>query len=306
MGDNVRCFCLLLTAMVAWSGCQNATPQSGTRPTVAVSMPPHKFLVKRIGGEYVDVLVVLPPGQSHGTYDPTPQQLIKLSSAQAYLTVGVEIERSIVQRLKENVPTLRTVDLQQGIELATFEFQGGGAHHDHEGGHHHDEHAIGAPDPHTWLDPVLFAQQGHNVAAVLAELDPAHAEVFRSRAAELEKELLQLDGELAKVLKPLRGTDMFVYHAAYGYFARRYGLNQVAIESGGQEPGAEYLATITQRAKEAGARVVFVQPQYSKAQARNLAASIHAAVVPMDHMSENYIQELRSMAEAISAYSRPE
>ena len=307
MGDDVRGLWLMLAAMVLSGGCQNSeTAASGAKPKVAVSMPPHKFLVQRIGGEFVDVLVVLPPGQSHGTYDPTPQQLVELSSAQAYLTVGVEVERSIVKRLKENAPNLRIADLQQGIELATFEYQGGTAHDHHEGDHHDHNHEVGAPDPHTWLDPVLFARQGHNVAAVLAQLDPEHAELFKTRAAELEKELVVLDGELAKVLKPLQGTDIFVYHAAYGYFARRYGLNQVAIESGGQEPGAEYLARITQRAKEANAKVIFVQPQYSKAQAQNLAATIHAAVVPMDHMSENYIQELRSMAEAISTYAVPD
>ncbi len=309
----------LLTVCLAWMALpacrEQSEPQLGSKPLVAVSMAPHRFLVSRIAGDKMDVAVVLPAGQSHGTYDPTPKQLIELSKASAYFTVGVEIERSVVKRLSEGNPSMRIVDLQQGIDLMPSEYgdshdddHGGGhsesgvAEHDHDHGH---EHEAGAPDPHTWLDPVLFAKQGQNVAQALALMDPPHAAEYQAAADALELELLGLDAELSEVLKPLRGTELYVYHSAYAYFARRYGLKQVAIESGGQEPGAEYLARITDRAKKAGAKVIFVQPQYSKAQASSIAETIQAAVVPMDHMSEAYMDELRKMAKSIRDYSAP-
>lgn len=302
---------LLLSLLLVPVACQGERDQtSPQRPVIAVSMAPHKFLVKRIGGDLVDVIVVLPPGQSHGTYDPTPKQLIELSRAQAFFAVGVEIERAIIRRLQESNPSLRVVDLQAGINLMPME--AGHAHSDEEEpseaqnqaeAHEHSDHQEGFPDPHTWLDPTLFALQGWNVANALSELDPAHAELFRQNAKALEAELNALDADLAKELAPFRGSPLFVYHSAYAYFAKRYGLKQVAIEAGGQEPGAEYLARITRLAQEAGAKVILVQPQYSKVQAENVAQSVHAAVVPVDHMSEDYVNNLRALADTIRDYS---
>jgi len=259
----------------------------------------HKCLAERIGGDDVIVRTVLSPGQSHGSFDPTPKQLVELSSASIYFVVGVEMERSIVARLKELNPAMKVVDLQAGIELIPFGFD---QSHEHSAECDHG-HEPGQPDPHTWLDPLLFARQGHNMAEGMAELLPEKSGAFRSRAAELEKELKALHDEIARELAPLKGSQLFAYHAAYGYFAKRYGLKQVAIEAGGREPGAEYLARITQRAKEAKAGLVVVQPQYSKAQAESVARSVGAGVVAMDHMSEHYFESMREMAAAIRSHS---
>ena len=91
-----------------------------------------------------------------------------------------------------------------------------------------------------------------------------------------------------------------VFHPAYGYFLKAYGLKQKAVESGGKDPGPRQLAHLLEEAREHKAKVIFVQPQFSTATARALAAELDAAVVPLDPLSEDYLANLERMAAAIA------
>jgi zinc transport system substrate-binding protein len=137
------------------------------------------------------------------------------------------------------------------------------------------------------------------LAQTLARLDPAHTGRYAANLAGLAAELDALDRELAATLAPLRGRRFLVFHPAWGYFAHAYGLEQVAVERGGKEPGPKALAALADDARRSGIRTVFVQPQFSQRTAETLAAAIGGRVVAVDPLAKDYPASLRAAARAL-------
>ena len=117
-------------------------------------------------------------------------------------------------------------------------------------------------DPHAWLDPREAVAFADTVCRVLSELRPGNAAEYARGRDALQARLAVLDRDCAAMLQGCAGREFFVFHPAYGHFARRYGLVQVAVEDHGHEPGARHLAETIERAKAVGARAILVQPQF--------------------------------------------
>jgi len=140
----------------------------------------------------------------------------------------------------------------------------------------------------------------------LARLDPAGGEAYRARARTLEAELLALHEELAARLAPAAGGVFIVFHPSWGYFADAYGLVQLPIETGGHEPGPRTLATLIDRGRAAGARAVFVQPQFSGRSATAVAEALGARVIRADPLARDYIGNLRMLGDTLARALAPE
>ncbi len=290
-----------LTAVAAMAampagGCRDGrdAARGDPRPTVAVSIPPQAWLVGRIAGGHVRVITLLSPGDDPHTYQPSDAQVTGVMRARVYLRIGVPFEAGKWAKAIESSGRVKVVDVQQGITLRTIE------------AHEHDDHghlASGqpAPDPHVWLSPKLLKVQARNVGRALAEADPDHAADYRTNLAELEAELDRLDGELAGILRPVRGRAFIVFHPAWGYFADTYGLHQVAIEVEGKEPADRELTELKEQAERIGARVVFVQLQISGRSADAVARAIGGRTERLDPLAEDVPANLRSAARAIAA-----
>jgi len=302
---------LVLAAVGAalWAGCRRdpAADQAGNpvdvragsddRPVVFVSILPQAYFVERIAGERFRIEVLVPPGQSAHSLDPTPAQVQALGRARVFFCIGVEFERTLVPKLRQMFPGLEICDTRQGVPLRRMEVAE--AHHDHEHPAHEAEHEHGGTDPHIWLSPRLVKIQAQTICDGLCRIDPEHAEQYRRNLRGFQADLDELDARLAAALAPIRGKELFVFHPAYGYFAEAYGLRQVAVEIAGKEPSARELAELVQRARAAGAKVIFVQPQFSTRTAEALAEQIGAAVVPLDPLARDYLANVQAMAEAI-------
>lgn len=272
---------------------------------VVVSILPQQDWVERVGGERVQVLTLVQPGDNEATYSPGPATLAALDGARAWFTLGVHFEMTWLGRITRDRPGMEVVPLYQGLPLRRVE-QGIAAGqpargHDHD--HHHD-HA-GMPDPHTWTDPRLAARMVERIAATLGRLDPAGAAEYTARSRELQAEMLALHEEIAALLAPVQGGTFIVFHPSWGYFADAYGLNQLPIETGGREPGPRGLAEVIRHGREAGVRAVFVQQQFSQRSARAVAEALGAKVVEADPLALDYLGNLREvsmrMAEALGA-----
>lgn len=271
-------------------------PAEAAEVSVCVSIPPQAFFVERIGGERVAVEVLVGPGQSPATYEPTPAQMSTLDGADVFFRIGVPFEDALMERISASMPDLHMVDLRQGIELKPIG----------DGEAEHADHTHGRLDPHTWLDPDLAAVQAQTIQEELARLDPAGAETYRDNLDALLAELSGVDSQVAEMLAPLNGRRMFVFHPAFGYFARAYGLEQVAIEIEGKEPAPQELERIIELAEREDFHAIFVQPQFSDASARAIAAEVDAEIIRLDPLARDYIDNLREMARKIrDGLSRP-
>lgn len=295
-------------------GCQTASQQpSDGKPVVAVTTIPHAWLVRQIGGDHVEVLTLVQPGESHETYQPSDAQVSRLMQADAYFRVGVAAEQGPWFKALRDSKKLKIVDLRQKVSMLEMTEPHHHDHgHDHDHGDHHHEHdahdaaeeAYAGKDPHIWLSPRLLKIQAQTVANTLTELDPPHKADYAANLAALEKRLDETDGTIRKTLEPVKGKAFFVYHPAWGYFAHDYGLRQIALEQEGKEPSDEELTRVQQQAKKEGAKVVFVQPQISSQSAHAVAQAIGGQVKQIDPLEEDVPANLVRAAEVIAGASR--
>ena len=290
--------------LASLAGCGRTHPPAAaarTRDsmTAFVSILPVADFVRRIGGERVKVNVLVEKGQSHETFEVTPRQVASLSQADVYFTVGLPLEKSLVGKLAVNSPNLFIEDVSRSIPRMPAV----ACHHEGEGHSagpgHEAEHSVDEGDFHTWLSPRNARLMCQSIRDTLCKLDPGHKSEYGKNCAAYLAELDQLDARLTATLKPIAGGTVLVYHPAFGYFCRDYGLVQKSVESEGKEPSAAQLAQLVNEAKAANVRVVFVQPQFAAKSAEALAASVGAVVVPMDPLPAGYIPALDEMASTI-------
>ncbi|MCK4607813.1 MAG: zinc ABC transporter substrate-binding protein [candidate division Zixibacteria bacterium] len=293
---------LLALCLCCMASNIEATEQSEPVMIAFVSVPPQAYIVERVGGDHVTVEVLVGPGQSPATFEPAPRQMTRLDEAQIYFRIGVPFENTLLPEIRAIYPDLKVCDLREGIELLEIE---DGHHHRHEGDDRSvaDESRHGGPtelDPHVWLDPNLVKIMARNTCDELCRLDSAHAGNYQRNRDTFVAELDSLRSRVAAILAPYKGKSFFVFHPAYGYFGQAFGLRQVAIEVDGKEPGAKELAALMERARADGAKVIFVQPQFSNKGAQAIADAIGATLVPIDPLARDYLDNLEQVAEAIA------
>jgi len=254
------------------------------RLSLFVSILPQAYFVERVGGSHIEVEVLVGPGQSPATFELTPQQMTKLTQADAYFRIGLPFEKQLVGKIRAALSDLRVVDTRRGIKLRTME---------HE--HHND-----GSDPHIWLDPKLVKVQAATVCEELCRLDPVNVEAYKKNLETFKADLDEVDARITRALEPLKGRKFYVFHPSYGYFGDAYGLTQVAVEVEGKEPSARQLATLIDQAKEDSVKVIFVQPQFSAKSAEAVAEAIGGVIVPIDPLARDYLRNLEDIAEKIA------
>ena len=278
---------------------------------VFASVLPIKTFIEQIGGKHVDVQAMVRPGFNPHTYDPTPQQIIALADAELYVRTGVPFEQAWMTRIRSANPKMQVLDARDGISLRELEAHD---HHEHGHGHdkaaahedhHHDDAHADEKDPHVWTNPALVRHMSGVIRDKLSELAPLHAEDFARNYDAFVAELNTLDRELHALLGPLPNRKFMVFHPAWGYFADAYGLTQIPIENEGKEPGARALAALIDQAKHDGIKVVFVQPQFDKRQARQVAKAIGGAVITADPLAADYLDNLRRVGHEFSKALQP-
>jgi zinc transport system substrate-binding protein len=265
---------------------------------VFVSVLPMQTFVEKIGREHVDVRTMVQPGYSPATYDPTPQQIAALAGARLYVRTGVPFEHAWMDRIRSANPDMDILDVRTGLELLTLE-----KHHHRDDDHQH--HDANEEDPHVWTSPRLVIQVAAAIRDRLSSLDPENKEAFHRNHAAFTDELDALDRELHTLLDPLTHRRFLVFHPSWGYFAQAYGLQQVAIEHEGKQPGARALARLIDTARAQQIRVVFVQPQFDRRQAQQVAEAIGGEVIAVDPLSADYIDNLKQVAKAFVKALQP-
>ncbi|MCF8105472.1 MAG: zinc ABC transporter substrate-binding protein [Desulfohalobiaceae bacterium] len=263
---------------------------------VFASVPPQQYFLQQLGGDLLEVRVMVRPGANPATYEPSPGQMVRLAKAKAYFAIGVPFEKTWLKRITAANPDLDVVHTDRGIRKRSMST--------HK--HHQDQEQIdspedrGSPDPHTWLSPELVKTQAKNIVRGLVRLDPDHSAVYKDNLDGFLNELDKLHERIHSILEQLpedRRTFM-VFHPAWGYFAREFGLRQVPIEVEGKEPGPGELARIIRYGREEGISVIFVQPQFSDKSARVIAREMEAEVAALDPLAEDWRDNLLKAAKA--------
>ncbi len=273
-----------LTLTVLLSGCVEKSNETAEIRAV-VTILPQKEMVEAVGGDKVVVTVMIPPNQSPHTYAPTPSQMVEVSKADIYFMVGsgIEFETARMDQIKAQNPKMKVVNCSAGIKLMETVGPEGAT-----------------KDPHVWLSPRNAKVMVQNIYDALVELDPPDAEYFKQNLQEYTSRLDALDREMRRLFEGKANQSFLVYHAAWAYFARDYGLREMVIEEAGKKPGPAGVAKIVEQAKRNGIHVVFVSPQFDQSSAKVIAREIGGRVVAVDPLAENYIENLRSVAHSLA------
>ncbi|MEV4764970.1 metal ABC transporter substrate-binding protein [Micromonospora chokoriensis] len=268
-----------LLALGAGAGCSTGDSAGADpkRVDVVAAFYPLQFLSERIGGDAVRVTNLAKPGAEPHDLELNPSQVGQVSDAE------------LIVYLKGFQPAVDDAVAQNGGDRAfdvtsvqpLLDASAGG--HDHEGEEGHAEES-GGKDPHVWLDPTRLAGIGDQLAQRLGTADPDHAADYTARAAALRADLTALDGEFKTGLATCQRREIVTSHAAFGYLADRYQLDQVGITglSPDVEPSPQRLAHVIEEAKEHQATTIFFETLVSPKVAETIAGQVGAKTAVLD------------------------
>jgi len=281
--------CLLTTASPSYAG----------QIKVIVSIAPLADFVRQVGGDRVDVKLLLPPGASPHVFEPTPKAVKDVSVAAIFVKIGAGLEfwaEKIIQ--SSGNKKLIIVDSSSGIQLIK--------HHDE-----HEAHGSFGADPHIWLDPVIAISIVAKIEKALSEVDPQGAAVYGKNASAYKKNLSLLDRDIAGRVKNFRIKEYVTFHPAWNYFSRRYGLRVSGVieEAPGKDPGPKHIIKIINDIKRTGSGIVFVEPQFNPKIGEVIAKEAGAKVLYLDPIGgqkgrETYIEMMRYNINAIERAMR--
>lgn len=286
------------------------------KPQLTVTILPQKYFVEKIVKDKFDINVMVKPGSSPHNFEPKPSLMKSLSSSKAYFLIGEPSENAWVERFKQNAKNTLFVDTTIGIEkiaMVAHKEHDEEVHethvkeeqeheheehkdHDHKA-HDHDESGL---DPHIWLDPILVKIQAKNIYEAMLKVDEQNSAFYKANYEEFIKELDSLDNEIKNILQPYQKRAFMVFHPSWGYFAKRYDIEQISIEIEGKEPKPNELVKLVEEAKLHNIKIVFIAPQFSQKSAETLSKSIGANVVSLDPLGENWKEDLLKTAQEIA------
>jgi zinc transport system substrate-binding protein len=261
---------VLMAALPACGGDAASTDRNAESVAVVASFYPLAFVAERVGGDRVTVTNLTPPGVEPHDLELTPDDLEAIAAADVVIDVGGGFQPSVEEAVAAEASGI-TIDALAGAPALPGQDGGG--------------------DPHMWLDPARVATLADRVGEALTEADPAGATVFGDRAAALRADLEALDREFRDGLASCRSRVLITNHAAFGYLAAAYDLDQRAISglSPEAEPDPGRIAELAAEAERDGVTTVFTEELVSAEVAETLAteAGLTTAVLsPLEGLSE--------------------
>jgi ABC-type Zn uptake system ZnuABC Zn-binding protein ZnuA len=224
---------------------------------VAASIFPVADIVRQVGGDTVDVHVLIPPGVSEHSFELTPRQVAELQEAKVIFVVGHGLEDQVVERLRGALPQTSLVTVDRGIAVREF-----GEEEEHGADEEEHAHDVGT-DPHYWLTVPNAALIAATVADALSELDPANAAAYRQNLEQYQQQLDELEQELQAMARGISRKEFIAMHNAWSYFADHYGLELAATYEPveGRESTVSDLEHLREVVEQHGITTFFAEPQ---------------------------------------------
>ncbi len=244
---------------------------------IIASITPLGDWVKQIGGEKVEVTIMVPAGYSPHTYEPTTSQMVAVSKADMFVKVGagMEYEETWMGDIISMNDDLLVVDCSEGVTVING-------------------------DTHIWNSPVNAQQMVLNIYNGFIERDPNNADYYQSNYESYLSQLETLNNDIIATFEGFENRNYLIYHPAFGYFANTYNLTQIAVEHKGKEPTPQVLQDCIDKAEEYNLNYVYVAPQFATSYAQTVADEINGSVVFVDPLPSLYIANMRSVAAAIA------
>jgi zinc transport system substrate-binding protein len=272
---------LLIFSSFVLTACNSDIDSDTEKIQISVSILPQKTFVEAVAKDKVEINVVIPPGSSPSTYEPTPQESTRLENTDIYFAVGVPTEAAnILPLIDENKTKLISLH-----ELIIEDYP--------------DIIIGGKRDPHIWLSPKRVAKMIEIIRDELIFLDNKNATFYTENAAIYIEELEQLNDYALTKLANIENNKFIVFHPAFRYLAQDFGLEMYALEQDGKEATPQRIAEMIEVAKAEGIKVIFYQAEFSSTQAQSFAEEIGGQTMMLAPLSPNYITNLQTMIDLL-------
>lgn len=250
---------------------------------VIASIYPVADMVRQVGGDYVAVTCVLPPGASPHTFEPKPALVRTFSSARIFFMIGAGLEFWAGKFIKLAGPNLMNVVLSRGVHLIAST-EHGHENHSHEKAVSTSKNEPAVANPHIWLDPVIAKSMVDKITAALCKVDPAHIAYYNQRSRNYQKTLDRLDHLIAATIAGFKNKKFIAFHASWDYFARQYGLESAGVieAAPGRNPTPLEIKNIIAAIKRYHIRAVFAEPQLNFRAAEIIAKEARVRVLQLD------------------------
>jgi zinc transport system substrate-binding protein len=253
---------------------------AGSRPVVVASVVPIYNIISAIGGDRIELILLVPTGASPHTYSPKPSSVKSVARAKLMVMAGAGMEfwadKIIESSGNKNLQILYMTD---GVKLIASAEEGEG---------HHE-----SGNPHVWLDAGIVKIFAARITEALSALSPADRGYFYANLKKFDTETGAADAKIKKEAKTFKVKEFVAFHPSWVYFAKRYGLSEVGEiqKSPGKDPTPKDLEAIINEIKQFGMKAVFAEPQLPKKAAEVIAAEAGVKLMILDPygtQGENY------------------
>ncbi|WP_430932849.1 metal ABC transporter solute-binding protein, Zn/Mn family [Saccharicrinis sp. 156] len=256
-----------------------------SKNNISVSILPQKYLVEQLLGDSTPVNVMIPKGASPATYSPSPSQIKNLSQSLLYLKIGhIGFEQAWTKRIAEINPDLKIEDTSKGIALIRDE--------DHVHGDHIHKGGI---DPHIWTSPKTMMIVLKNTEEALSKAFPHKKELIISNSKKLKRQISDLDNTFFQTCDSFKNSKFYIFHPAYTYLARDYGLEQISVEHKGKEPSAQWIKKLIDDGREQNIKAIFVQEEFDKRNAEVISSELNIPIIQVNPLSEDWFVEMNHL-----------
>lgn len=260
---------------------------------LTVTIPPLKYIVESIVGDDFDIEVLLPAGASPETYEPTPLQMTSIENSVMIFATGlIAFEHNIMSKILNEHIDNKYIILNSGIDLTGDECS-----HVHDV--YTDDVHLHGKDPHIWTSPKALEIMAANAFAAVEKLYPDSVK-YKANFESLMLDLEVLDSTVSASLSASEADCFVVFHPAFTYYARDYGLIQIALEHDGKEPSAERLRQTVELLRNKNIKRVFYQREFPRKTVDVLAAEIGAQAVEVNILDEDPRASILRITELIT------
>ncbi len=287
---------LIITLLLSLMFC-NPVSRAPDKLVISVSILPQKYFIERIAGDLVEVNVLIPPGASPATYEPSISQLSKLTQSSVYMRIGyVEFELSWMDKISGVNPDMKIIDLSAGIDLISEEGLNEKDEHEHLHGHAH-----GGINPHIWMSTTNSKIIAKNIYNELIQHLPDEREMIEDRFNNLIQDLDSVHYSLLQILSGQENNSFMIYHPALSYFAREFYLEQFSLEIGGKTPSPAHMKWMIDLGREKKISAIFLQKQFDQKNAEVLAKEIGAKIVQFNPLDPDWQGQMFYIANQLSS-----
>ena len=281
---------------------------------VASIKPVHSLVAGVMEGIGTPNIIVDGAGSPH-SYSLKPSQARELQDADAVFWFGHGLETFLEKPLEAISTNAKVVELINTDGLLKLKFREGGpfSEHDHDDDHKehdddHKDHAHGEYDPHIWLDPKNASILVQKISDELSVIDPSNTDAYVNNAKKMEEKLNLLVNELKTALEPFSDEGYIVFHDAYQYFEKRFGVSAIGSVTVSPEilPGAERTIELREKIVSLEASCVFSEPQFEPKIISTLVEGTQVGTGVLDPLGasiENgpdlYFKLIRNMASSL-------